>query len=100
MHGVDSSNGFFVDAPREREFLKALPQKWHSQGIRKKAIHLPGQVTVSLSVTYCHRCQSGGNGRRGLFPMLMLLDIEGHYTPNMKQRMAKAAKLNGLTRKF
>jgi hypothetical protein len=80
---------------REREFVKALPKKLHSQGTRKKVIHLPGQVTVSLSVTYYHRCQSGGNGRRGLFPMLMLLGIAGHYTPHMRQRMAKAAALLG-----
>jgi hypothetical protein len=57
---------------REREFVKALPRKFHSQGMRKKVIHLPGGVMVSLSVTYYHRCQcpkAGKNDRRGLFPM-------------------------------
>jgi hypothetical protein len=80
---------------REREFVKALPKKFHSQGTRKKVVHLPGHVTVTLSVTYYHRCQSGGSGRRGLFPMLMLLGIAGHYTPQVRKRMAKAAALLG-----
>lgn len=80
---------------REREFVKALPKKFHSQGTRKKIVHLPGHVRVTLSVTYYHRCQSGGNGRRGLFPMLMLLGIAGHYTPYVRKRMAKAAALLG-----
>ena len=80
---------------REREFVKALPKRFHSQGTRKKAIHLPGQVTVTLSVTYYHRCQSGGNGRRGLFPVLMLLGIAGRYTPHVRQRITQAAALLG-----
>ena len=80
---------------REREFIKALPKKYHSQGTREKVIHLPGDVKVTLSVTYYHRCKSGGGGRRGLFPMLMLLGIAGHYTPQMRKRMAKAAALLG-----
>lgn len=55
----------------ERQFVKSLPQKYHSQGTREKKIDLPGDVTVTLSVTYDHRCRSGGNSCRGLFPMLM-----------------------------
>jgi len=54
---------------------------------------------VTLSVTYYHRCQcpqkAVKNGRRGLFPMLMLLGIAGHFTPQMRKRMAKAAALLG-----
>ena len=80
---------------REREFVKALPKKFHSQGPREKVVHLPGQVMVTLRVTYYHRCQSGGTGSRGLFPMLMLLGIAGQYTPHVRQRMAKAAALLG-----
>jgi hypothetical protein len=83
---------------REREFIKALPKKFHSQGTREKVIHLPGGVVVSLSVTYYHRCQCprvGKSDRRGLFPMLMLLGIAGRYTPQMRKRMAKAAALLG-----
>jgi len=84
---------------REREFAKALPEKFHSQGMREKIIHLPGGVTVTLSVTYYHRCQcpqkAVKNGRRGLFPLLMLLGIAGHFTPQMRKRMAKAAALLG-----
>ena len=91
IQAVDSSEM----RQREREFVKALPKKFHSQGTRKKVVHLPGRVTVTLSVTYYHRCQSGGNGRRGLFPMLLLLGIAGHYTPHVRKRMAKAAALLG-----
>ena len=84
---------------REREFVRQLPKKFHSQGTREKSVHLPGGVTVTLSVTYYHRCKSPEktrqNGRRGLFPMLLLLGIVGHYTPRVRQRMAKAAALLG-----
>jgi hypothetical protein len=80
---------------QERQFIKSLPKKHHSQGSRRKKIELPGKVTVTLWVTYYHRCQSGGSGRRGLFPMLLLLGITGHYTPQMRKRMAKAAALLG-----
>lgn len=80
---------------KERQFIKSLPRTYHSQGIRQKKVHLPGDVAVTLMVTYYHRCQSGGNSRRGLFPMLMLLGIAGHYTPQIRTRMAKAAALLG-----
>jgi hypothetical protein len=80
---------------QERQFIKSLPKNYHSQGVREKKVDLPGDVTVTLWVTYYHRCQSGGNSRRGLFPMLMLLGITGRYTPQMRKRMAKAAALLG-----
>ncbi len=80
---------------QEREFVKSLPQKYHSQGTRDKVITLPEGVAVTLSVTYFHRCQSGGNNRRGLYPILLVLGISGHYTPQMKTQMAKAAALLG-----
>jgi hypothetical protein len=80
---------------QERQFIKSLPKKYHSQGTRQKKIVLPGNVTVTLWVTYYHRCQSGGGSRRGLFPMLLLLGITGRYTPQMRKRMAKAAALLG-----
>ena len=85
-------------AKREHEFVKALPKKYHSQGTREKTIHLPGDVTVTLSVAYYHRCKTptaNQKGRRGLFPMLMLLGIAGHYTPQVRNRMAKAGALLG-----
>ena len=82
----------------EREFVKALPHKFHSQGTRAKVIHLPEGIAVTLSVTYYHRCRTqkaGQNARRGLFPMLLLLGVGGHYTPQARKRMAKAAALLG-----
>ena len=36
---------------REREFVRQLPQRFHSQGTREKVLHLPSGVTVTLSVT-------------------------------------------------
>ena len=35
---------------REREFVKSLAKKFHSQGTRTKVIQLPGAVAVKLSV--------------------------------------------------
>ena len=64
---------------REEEFVKALPKKFHSQGTREKVLHLPGAVTVTLLVTYYHRVKMpkmNQQGRRGLYPMLMLLGFQ------------------------
>ena len=83
---------------REEEFVKALAKKFHSQGTRVKVIHLPGDVTVTLLITYYHRLKTpkaDQQGRRGLYPMLMLLGIAGHYTPRMRNQMAKASVLLG-----
>jgi len=83
---------------REEEFVKALPRKFHSQGTRKKVLHLPGDVTVTLLITYYHRLKTpkaDQQGRRGLYPTLMLLGIAGRYTPRMRNQMAKAAVLLG-----
>ena len=43
---------------QEREFVKALPKKFHSQGTRTKVIHLPGDVAVTLQITYYHRLKT------------------------------------------
>ena len=84
---------------REREFVKGLPKRFHSQGLRQYVVDLPGGVSVKLSVTYYHRCKCltvmTRLGRRGLFPMLLLLGIAGRFTPQTRQRMAKAAALLG-----
>jgi hypothetical protein len=84
----------------EREFVKGLGHKFHSQGTRDKVIQLPGGVTVTLLITYYHRLKcprkaQRDGGRRGLFPLLPLLGIEGSYTPQMRKRMAQAAALLG-----
>ena len=83
---------------REREFMKSLSKKYHSQGTRAKVIHLSEGVTATVLVTYYHRCKTptaGQSGRRGLYPILLLLGISGHYTPQMRKHMAKAAALLG-----
>lgn len=82
----------------EEEFVKALPNKFHSQGTRKKVLHLPGDVTVTLRITYYHRLKTpkaDQQGRRGLYPLLLLLGIAGRYTPRMRNQMAKASVLLG-----
>ena len=83
----------------ERRFVQALPQKFHSQGVRHKTVELPGGVTVTLSVTYYHRCrspqQAAQKARRGMFPRLLLLGISEGFTPAVRSRMAKSAALLG-----
>ena len=83
---------------REQEFVSALPKTFHSQGTRPKSVQLPGGVTVTLDVRYDHRLKSpsrSDHGRRGLFPVLLLLGIAERYTPGVRTRMAKAAALLG-----
>ena len=85
-------------AQAEREFVKALPKKFHSQGTRPKVVQLPGGVTVTLDVRYYHRLKSPkarDHGRRGLYPALLLLGISEGFTPWVKSRMTKAAALLG-----
>jgi hypothetical protein len=47
---------------REREFVPALPQKFHAQGTRKKIIHLPatsGWRSRSPIITVANRRRRG-----------------------------------------
>lgn len=83
---------------REREFVKALPRKFHSQGTRTKTVVLPGGVTVTLRVRYYHRKKTptaADKERRGLFPGLALLGIQERFPPGVRMRMAKAVALLG-----
>ena len=84
---------------RERSFVKALPQKFHSQGVRNKTLELPGGVSVTLHITYYHRsadpAKARQKSRRGLYPMLLLLGISEGFTPAVRSRMVKATALLG-----
>ena len=84
---------------RERNFVKALPQKYYSQGRRNKTVELPGGVTVTLLITYWHcgtdPAKVRKKSRRGLYPMLMLLGISEGFTPAVRSRMAKSTALLG-----
>ncbi|MCX7396224.1 MAG: hypothetical protein NT138_00935, partial [Planctomycetales bacterium] len=40
---------------KQKEFIRQLPHKYHSQGPRRKVVHLPSGVTVTLNITYYHR---------------------------------------------
>jgi len=92
-----------VNSPKllkcERRFVKSLPRKFHSQGVRSKTVVLSGGVTVTLHITYYHRSKSPAKGRqksrRGLYPALMLLGISEGFTPEVRSRMAKTAALLG-----
>jgi hypothetical protein len=84
---------------KQREFVRQLPHKYHSQGPRRKVVHLPGGVTVPLNITYYHRqkdpAKASQKPERGLYPALMLLSISNGLTPHVRRRMAKASALLG-----
>ena len=84
---------------QQRQFVRSLPQKYHSHGTRQKVVHLPGRVDVTLKVTYFHRQKDPAKAprkpQRGLFPALMLLGISNGLTPHVRHRMAKASALLG-----
>jgi len=84
---------------QQKEFIGQLPHRYHSHGLRRKVIHLPGGVDVTLNVTYYHRqkdpVKASGKPQRGLYPALMLLGISNSLTPQVRSRMAKASALLG-----
>lgn len=62
---------------QQRDFVGSLPHKYHSQGLRRKVIRLPGGVQVTLNVRYFHRQKEASKvlskPQRGMFPALILL---------------------------
>ena len=84
---------------KEKEFARQLHHRYHSQGPRRKVVHLPGGVDVTLNITYYHRqkdpAKSSRKPERGLYPALMLLGISNGLTPHVRRRMAKASALLG-----
>ena len=84
---------------KQKEFVRQLPHKYHSQGPRRKVVHLPGGVTVTLNITYYHRqkdpAKASQKPERGVYPALMLLSISNALTPHVRRRMAKASALLG-----
>ena len=84
---------------QQKEFIRQLPEKYHAHGVRRKVVHLPGGVDVTLHVTYYHRqkdeARASRKPQRGLFPALMLLGISNGLTPTVRRRMAKASALLG-----
>jgi len=40
---------------KQKQFILQLPHKYHSQGTRRKIVHLPREVKVTLNITYYHR---------------------------------------------
>lgn len=92
-----------VDEPefrqQQKEFIRQLSHRSHAHGTRRKVLHLPGGVDVTLSVTYFHRqkdpAKASRKPQRGLFPALMLLGISSGLTPQVRRRMAQASALLG-----
>lgn len=84
---------------QERRLIGSLPHKYHSHGIRRKVVRLPGGVQVMLNVRYFHRLKDPSKAlhkpQRGLFPALMILGISDTLTPGVRHRIAKAAALLG-----
>lgn len=84
---------------QERRFIGSLPQKYHSQGTRRKLVRLPGGIQVTLRVRYFHRQKDPAKTlhkpQRGLFPALMILGISDTLTPGVRHRIAKASALLG-----
>ena len=84
---------------KQKEFIRQLPHKYHSQGPRRRGVHLPGGVTVTLNITYYHRqkdpAKASQKPERGLYPAIMLLSISNSLTPHVRRRMAKASALLG-----
>lgn len=84
---------------KQKEFIRQLPHKYHSQGPRRKVVHLPSGVTVTLNITYYHRqkdpAKASQKPERGVYPALMLLSISNALTPHVRRRMARASALLG-----
>ena len=84
---------------KQKQFVRQLSHKYHSQGPRRKVVHLPGGVDVTLNSTYYHRqkdpAKASRKPGRGLYPALMLLGISNGLTPHVRRRMAKASALLG-----
>ncbi len=81
------------------KFARTQSKPFHSQGLRTKKVQLRGGVTVTLNITYYHRCtcpdKAKKKGRRGMYPMLMLLGIADGFTAGVRQRMMRCAALLG-----
>ena len=85
---------------QDREFVDALPKKFHSQGTRPVTVSLRAGVSVTLDVRYYHRVKaSSRRGKRkakhGLYPTLLRLGLHQRETPAAVARMARAAALLG-----
>ena len=84
---------------KQKELIRQLPHKYHSQGSRQRVVQLPGGITVTLSITYYHRqknpAKASQKTERGLSPACILLGISNGLTPHVRCRMAKASALLG-----
>lgn len=84
---------------KQKELIRQLPHKYHSQGSRQRVVQLPGGITVTLSITYYHRqknpAKASQKTERGLSPACILLGISNGLTPHVRCRMARASALLG-----
>ena len=84
---------------KQKELIRQLPHKYHSQGSRQRVVQLPGGITVTLGITYYHRqkdpAKASQKTERGLSPACILLGISNGLTPHVRCRMARASALLG-----
>ena len=84
---------------KQKELIRQLPHKYHSQGARQRVVQLPGGITVTLGITYYHRqkdpAKASQKTERGLSPACILLGISNGLTPHVRCRMARASALLG-----
>ena len=84
---------------KQKELIRQLPHKYHSQGARQRVVQLPDGITVTLSITYYHRqkdpAKASQKTERGLSPACILLGISNGLTPHVRCRMARASALPG-----
>ncbi|MEI7699525.1 MAG: hypothetical protein WCK86_07010 [Planctomycetia bacterium] len=84
---------------KQKELVRHLPHKYHSQGLRRKVVQTPGGVTVTLKITCFHRqkdpAKASQKPERGLYPALILSGLSNGLTPHVRCRMAKASALLG-----
>ena len=78
----------------DREFVDALPQKFHSQGTRPVKVSLRAGVSVALNVRYYHRFKKSRRrpnrkAKHGLYPTLLRLGLHQRETPAAVARMAR-----------
>jgi len=84
---------------KQKELIRQLPHKYHSQGARQRVVQLPDGITVTLSITDYHRqkdpAKASQKTERGLSPACILPGMSNGLTPHVRCRMARASALPG-----
>ncbi len=77
----------------ERKFLRNLPGRYRSEGMRPVTVKTASGAEIRIRVRYY--VKKGGNRRRnrnrGFYPALLLLGIQNHCTPNLASEIGALA---------